>query len=190
MTRDMTARASPVVRGPRPLSAYEEKLVAKERARARASRRGRCAPRRFRSRGARRAGSVSAEDLDSIDYAPHGMEDAVANLRNRKRNEEARSQRGRARAFRTDAVENGPSSLCRPPDRSLRPAEARLLAGSACPPRPDRPGSPDETRRAARSLRARGLKARVWIPFEFEGIVLTVPRRDFGVVRGVECGQP
>ncbi len=108
------------------------------------------------------------EDLDSIDYAPHGMEDAVANLRNRKRNEEARSQRGRARAFRTDAVENGPSSLCRPPDRSLRPA-----GGLDCSPGPpvrrgpiagfarrDAPGRPLAS--------SAGLEGARWIPLNLK----------------------
>lgn len=33
------------------------------------------------------------EDLDALDYAPHGMEDTVANLRNRKRNAAAKEER-------------------------------------------------------------------------------------------------
>ena len=33
------------------------------------------------------------EDLESLDYAPHGMEDTVANMRNRKRNAQAREAR-------------------------------------------------------------------------------------------------
>lgn len=33
------------------------------------------------------------EDLDALDYAPHGMENTVANLRNRKRNAAAKEER-------------------------------------------------------------------------------------------------
>lgn len=94
MTRDMHSEGFSGSCGDLVPSAYEEKLVAKG-ARVLALHAAVDArPVDFAPEEPVGLVRYLPEDLDSIDYAPHGMEDAVANLRNRKRNEEARSQRG------------------------------------------------------------------------------------------------
>ena len=74
-------------------SAYEEKLVAKgARVLALHAVVGAC-PADFIPEDLVGLAQYLPEDLDALDYAPHGMEDTVANLRNRKRNAAAKEER-------------------------------------------------------------------------------------------------
>lgn len=74
-------------------SAYEEKLVAKgARVLALHAAVGAC-PVDFIPEDLVGLAQYLPEDLDALDYAPHGMEDTVANLRNRKRNAAAKEER-------------------------------------------------------------------------------------------------
>lgn len=74
-------------------SAYEEKLVAKgARVLALHAAAG-ARPVDFIPEDLIGLAQYLPEDLDALDYAPHGMEDTVANLRNRKRNAAAKEER-------------------------------------------------------------------------------------------------
>ena len=93
LTRDLRAGGFAATSEDLIASAYEEKLTAKGARVLALHARPAAAPAEFFPEEPVGLAQYLPEDLDSIDYAPHGMEDTVANLRNRKRNAAARSER-------------------------------------------------------------------------------------------------